>query len=336
MILDDKLKNKEIIVLDGGVGTEIARFGGAMHDAAWCAVATKTQPEIVRQVHEAYIHAGADVITTNTFATCRHVLEAANLADETVSIITRSVELAREAITNVAPSRPIAIAGSMANTIAYIPGTYKPDPEYAPTAEEEESDYREMAQTLAKAGVDFILMEMMTDIERASRATKAALNTGLPVWVGISCSLSDDGAVVARNVQADDPSGQVDKSLLRKPMPLEPIIDAMIALNPQVVGIMHSSIEATQAGLDILLKRWNGPVMIYPETGPPHFSGPDVFAAQCRRWVEEGVQIIGGCCDTTVEHIRTMVNDLPDAVGERSTSPQETAPRPAIPEPIGL
>jgi len=103
MILDNKLGKGEVIVLDGAIGSEIARLGGVMDAAAWCGVANKTHPEVVRRVHEEYIRAGADVVTANTFATCRHVLAGAGLADETVSITARAVELAREAVNEVAP-----------------------------------------------------------------------------------------------------------------------------------------------------------------------------------------------------------------------------------------
>ena len=74
MILDNKLRNKEIIVLDGASGREIARLGAEMNSSAWCGVANKTHPDIVCQVHEEYILAGADVVTANTFSTSRHVL----------------------------------------------------------------------------------------------------------------------------------------------------------------------------------------------------------------------------------------------------------------------
>ncbi len=77
MVLDDMLRKQEILVLDGAVGGEIARLGGVMDGAAWCAVANKTHPETVRLVHEAYVRAGSNVVTANTFATCRHVLEGA-------------------------------------------------------------------------------------------------------------------------------------------------------------------------------------------------------------------------------------------------------------------
>ena len=111
MVLDDKLAAGDAIVLDGATGTEIARLGGEMNPAAWCAVANRDHPDTVRRVHESYLEAGADVVTTNTFATCRHVLEGAGLGDETEAINRRAVELAREARDRVAPDRPVAIGG---------------------------------------------------------------------------------------------------------------------------------------------------------------------------------------------------------------------------------
>lgn len=115
MILDDKLAAGDVIVLDGAIGSEIDRIGGKMDEAAWCGLANLTDPDTVRRVHESYLEAGADVITANTFASCRHVLEAVGYGDQTVSNIRRAVELAREALDRVAPDRPVAVAGSMSN-----------------------------------------------------------------------------------------------------------------------------------------------------------------------------------------------------------------------------
>ena len=323
MILDDKLSKKEIIVLDGAIGSEIARLGGVMDSAAWCAVANKTHPEVVRRVHEEYIRAGADVVTTNTFTTNRHVLAGAGLADETVSITTRAVELAREAIHNVAPDRPIAVAGSMSNMRAWIPGTVSPDPRFVPTPAEEFDNYREIAQTLAAAGVDLILMEMMRDIDRASRAVTAAVETGLPVWIGTSCSLLADGNVSAWNQQMEEPARLSPDHIESKNKSYASLVEAMMSFNPQVMGVMHSTIDATDPGITALFEQWNGPVMVYPETSSQVRRGvsspiePAAFAANCHDWVERGIQIIGGCCGTTIEHIRAMVNELPDAMGDR-------------------
>ena len=324
MILDNKLSKQEIIILDGAIGSEIARLGGTMDSAAWCGVANKTHPEVVRRIHEEYIRAGADVVTANTFATNRHVLAGAGLADEAVSITTRAVKLAREAVDKLALHRPIAVAGSMSNTVAWIPGTVSPDPRFFPTPAEEIENYREMAETLATAGVDLIVMEMMFDIDRASRAVAAAVETGLPVWIGTSCSLLADGSVGAWNKHMEEPADRFAPSdVEQESKSFAPVIEAMMSFEPQVMGIMHSTIETMGPGLKALFDRWHGPVMAYPETssqirrGVGHSVEPAVFAGHCRDLVQGGVQIIGGCCGTTIEHIRAMVNELPNAIGAR-------------------
>lgn len=318
MILDDQLSNREIIVLDGAIGSEIGRLGGKMDSAAWCAVANKTNPEVVRRVHEEYIRAGSDVVTANTFASCRHVLAGAGLADESPAITTKAVELAREAVNEVAPDRPVAVAGSMSNNCAWIPGTFSPDPRFLPTPAEEAANYREMAETLATAGVDLILLEMMSDVDHASRLAAAAVGTGLPVWIGASCSMLDDGSAVAWDQHTEEPADRLSPEHARPEIkPLAPVIDALMSFEPQVMGIMHSNVDAMGAGLEVLFERWPGPVMAYPEAADTHAVEPADFAAHCRDWVDTGVQIIGGCCGTTIEHIRAMVEALPDAVGPR-------------------
>ena len=333
MILDRKLAAGDIIVLDGATGTEVARLGGEMNAAAWCAVANLTHPDTVRSVHESYLEAGADVIITNTFATCRHVLEGAGLGDETVAINRRAVELAREARDRVAPGRPVAVAGSMSNTVAWLPGTVAPDPVYLPSPEQEVANYREMAETLAEAGCDLLVMEMMLDVERATRATAAALATGLPVWVGISTSRGPGGRMVGWDTAREE-EGRLPEGY-RPPAreSLETIVDALTSLGPQVTGIMHSSVESTTPGLEVLFARWSGPVMAYPEATHPDSVSPlaripvepEEFASHCRAWVESGVQIIGGCCGTTIRHIRAMVDRLPDRPGLRPRAREDAA-----------
>ena len=334
MILDEKIAHGGIIVLDGATGTEIERLGGKMDSAAWCAVANMSYPEKVQQVHEAYMRTGVDVITTNTFATCRHVLAGAGLDNDTVAINQQAVALARKARDAVAPSRPVAIAGSMSNTVAWQPGFISPDPRFIPTERQEIANYREMANTLADSGVDFLILEMMLDIEHASRALEAAVGTGLPVWVGISCSLENDGAVVGWDLATQ---GRITADHVPPlPLPLDEIVDALQKIGGDVFGIMHSTVGATTPGLQVLCERWPGPVMAYPETiqstqlpadqtdrllAPSFLDvgnvSPDIFAEACRGWVNQGVQIIGGCCGATIEHMQAMIARLPAQVGNR-------------------
>ena len=324
MILDEKLAVGDVIVLDGAIGSEIGRLGGKMHPVAWCGVANVTDPDIVRQVHEAYLAAGADVITANTFSNCRHVLAAAGYGDQAVAVTRRAVELAREARDRVAPNREVAIAGSLSNHVAWIPGTVATD---LPTPEEEAANYREIADTLAEAGCDLLLMEMMLETEHSVRLMEAAVATGLPVWTGMSTSRGRDGKMVGWHQGEEDPHLLPDDYEQGPTQPLETIIDTLAAYDPQVLGIMHSSVKSMAPGLDVLFERWRGPVMAYPEangydavTRSPLPVGPDDFAAYCRGWVESGVQIIGGCCGTTIHHIRAMVDALPERPGARPSA----------------
>ncbi|MBS96121.1 MAG: homocysteine S-methyltransferase family protein [SAR202 cluster bacterium] len=325
MILEKKLNNKDIIILDGATGSEIARLGGVMNSSAWCGVANKTHPKIVRQVHEEYIRAGADIITANTFSTSRHCLAGADLAEESVAITTKAVELAKEAVENVGANRPIAIAGSMSNMVAWIPGTVSPDLRYLPTPEQELDNYRELAQTLANSGVDIILMEMMRDIDRSTRALTAAVETGLPVWIGTSCTLLPNGNVSAWDSLMEEPENRLSRNHVSsvENISYNNLIEAMLLFEPQVMGLMHSTVETTNAGLNTLFDYWQGPVMAYPETSSQVRKGvsqeiePSVFARHCHDWVNKGVQIIGGCCGTTIEHIRALVYELGDVISDR-------------------
>ncbi len=82
--LQDRLEAGDVLILDGAIGTELQRRGAAMDGMSWCAVATKTSPDLLCGLHEDYIRAGADVITTNSFSSARHVLEPAGLGDEVI------------------------------------------------------------------------------------------------------------------------------------------------------------------------------------------------------------------------------------------------------------
>ena len=326
MILDEKLDNGDLIILDGAIGSEIERLGGKMDLSAWCGTANVTDPDKVRAVHESYLRAGADVITTNTFATSRHMLEAAGLGDDTVAINRKAVELAKEAIDIVEPDRSVAIAGSMSNTLPWLPGTVGTDASRIPSGDQQAANYREMAEALAEAGCDLLIMEMLLETTSGRRIMEAALSTGLPVWTGISATRAPNGQMVGWRISEEEPDGRLSDDFEQEQTePLETIIDELCSLNPQAVGIMHSALPSTTQALDVLFQRWDGPVMAYPEAHgfdsetratPVHVS-PEKFASHCREWVENGVQIIGGCCGTTIYHIQAMVEQLPNRPGPR-------------------
>jgi len=273
---------------------------------AWCAVATKTSPELLRGLHEDYICAGADVITTNSFSSARHVLEPAGLGDEVIAINNQAVALAREA-RDAAAERPVWIAGS----ISCFNGGL--DQSKIPTPEAAKANYREQADCLADAGVDLLLMEMMMDVEHACYALEAAVATGLPVWVGFSCRLADDGeTVLMYSKSAADTR-------------FDHVLSKVMAVGGSAAGVMHSTIADTGPALDVLMENWSGPAMAYPESGEKFtmpiwnfgdVASPDDFAATMAAWVEKGVQIIGGCCGLGPDHIRTIKDRMPENINK--------------------
>ena len=96
-VWQEKLDAGEIVILDGAIGSELEKRGVVMDDDAWCGRAMLSDPDVVRTLHDDYIAAGADVITTNTFGTNRFALEPAGLNDRFDEINQLAVDLARQA-----------------------------------------------------------------------------------------------------------------------------------------------------------------------------------------------------------------------------------------------
>ena len=293
----DRLDEGEILILDGAIGTELQRRGAPMDSVAWCAVATASHPELLRQIHLDYIEAGADIITTNTFSTARHVLGAAGLGGETERINQDAVRLARQAVEQ--SGRDVLIAGSMSSTRPLD------EPASRPIGDQVAASYEEQASTLRDEGVDVILAEMMIDIPNASLVLEAAGKTGLPVLVGWSASPGGDGrAVPYRSVRQAEPPRYSFSELMA----------LGTSLGGEVAGIMHSHVDVTGPALGVLAEHWDGPLMAYAETGwfePPNWvfaetTSPADYAELARKWADLGVTLIGGCCGTTPEHISTL------------------------------
>ena len=155
--IERELAEGTVIVLDGGTGTELERRGATMHPGAWCAMATLTDPDTLRGVHEDYIRAGSRIITANTFSTGRSMLDPAGLGDRFTELNRRAVEIALEARDRLGANETVAVAGSFSHQSPVQAGTDRRDPGQIPPADVVEANCREMATTLAELGVDLIL-----------------------------------------------------------------------------------------------------------------------------------------------------------------------------------
>ena len=203
MLFKEKLKSNSKIFLDGGNGSEIAKLGGEM-SPAFSALASITSPEIVIKVHEKFIDAGCDLITANTFSSTRHNLESINRGAEVKEFIIQSLKLSRQAIKNKGKESKIGIAGSLSNFFSLKENEFVPNPKYIPSFKQEEQNYKEAAKIMKEEGVDILILEMLLDIDHSKILLNAALETDLPVWVGLSCCISKfDNSVIGRNFSAE-------------------------------------------------------------------------------------------------------------------------------------
>lgn len=295
-----KLAGGEVVILDGGTGTEIQRRGVAMDDEVWCATANLTAGDTVRAVHADYVRAGAEVITANTYASSPLSFASLGREAEIEHIDRTAVRLAREAVGEAASS-PIAVAGSCSVMPPVTRGGDRvPDRHWKP--ERIRPLYQRKVDALADAGCDLIIMEMMRDLDVSLWATEAAVATGLPVWVGIAVERDEAGKIA---------------SFANHRWTLPDLTRGLMDTGAHAALVMHNEISTTDESLELIQSAWSGPVGAYPEAG--HFEmptwvfkdiAPGEFTEAAIRWRVAGAAILGGCCGITPEHIEALAKTL--------------------------
>lgn len=291
----EKLRARQTVILDGAIGTEILR-----RNVTWADHQLASRPEFVRGIHEDYIRAGADVISTNSFQLCRRALfnhfrdeahrrhiGARDLDDRADRLLAASVRLAIEARTRVAASRPVAVAAA----VTTLEWCFRPD--LAPSAEEARREYREIFQVVADAGADLVLLETVNSISEARVALEVAKSLGLPCWVSFVCDergLLFTGEQLAQAVESLEPLG-VDAVLLNCAPP-DDITAGMKAL------ALHARVPT---GAYAHIGRFDPPEWIFTDEYPPA-----KYRDAAAQWKHLGAQIVGGCCGTTPDHITAL------------------------------
>lgn len=301
--LKQRLSNGEVIILDGGIGTELTGRGVAMDREAWAGTAVLEHEDELRAMHADYVRAGADVITANTYQTSHQSLIAAGRGDMVVEINRRSAHVACQVRDNA--DRPVLVAAAL------FPGyrsanrdTLLPDP--APDTATVRAWLSEQTSVIAEAGVDLFALEMVPSAYWGRLALEAVAQTGLPVWIGVSHTPP----------RADRPRPGVG-DLLAELLPDTAQADVM------AITVMHTQIEDVDAALDEIAEHWDGALGVYPHHGRwcperdvPEFVPTPIdaatFTAACEDWVRRGVQIVGGCCGITPAHVRDLKDRLPD------------------------
>jgi len=328
--------HSRVLVMDGAMGTMIqslglseAEFHGDRYAGHGCSLdgandlLALTQPEALRGIHRAYLEAGADIIETNTFNAQRISLADYQLEGEAFEINRASAALAREVADEVAEAsgRPRWVAGSIGptnRTASLSPDVN--DPGFrAITFDELALAYREQAEGLLAGGVDLLLVETVFDTLNA-KACLWGLNgllaeKGLQTPVLVSGTITDQSGrtltgqtveafynSVRHGVAAAFPGGKPPWRVLGDSSTGLFGVGLNCALGP----------EQLRPHLHELAKLADCWVTIHPNAGLPNEMGgydetPAAMASALGDWARDGlVNIVGGCCGTTPDHIRAF------------------------------
>lgn len=285
------------MILDGGMGQElVARAGKAT--SLWSVQALLDAPEVVRQVHDEYFAAGADIATTNSYSVLPDRLEPHGMLD-------RLEELARLACQLASDAREAHGSGMVAGGLGPQGFSYQPDK--APPAEQAAEAYAKLAQIHAQY-VDVHLLETMSSVDQARGGLMGAGVTGKPVWVALS-------------VRDDDGTRLRSGELLSDVMPL------LEEFNPAAVFINCSKPEAVDTAVPILAKSgrvvgayangFTGIAADFNKVGATvdmlsarRDLGPNAYADFADGWAANGATIIGGCCEVGPAHIAELSRRL--------------------------
>ena len=296
-LIKQRLENNDIIILDGAIGAELEKKGAKMHKDLWCGTCSVESPDLVKKVHEEYILAGADIITTNTYATTPIAMKQYGFDDQINEFNKKSVQLAKEAIKN--SSKDIAIAGSV-STFGSL---------YKYGLEAMKPGFKEQLNILSNEGVDLIILEAMSSqADIVETIVECSSQSKLPVWLSISCVIDDNTnkVMLGYNDTVDTDTNVYED--------FETSMDNFSKIHQGPILIAHSDIEVTGQAIKIAKKKSNGVLGAYPNRGhyeKPHWKfvdniTPSEYLEKAKSWVGNGTQIIGGCCGVGVEEIKAI------------------------------
>ena len=296
-LIKQKLENNDIIILDGAIGAELEKKGAKMHKDLWCGTCSVESPDLVKKVHEEYILAGADIITTNTYATTPIAMKQYGFDNQISEFNKKSVQLAKEAVKNT--NKDVAIAGSV-STFGSL---------YKYGLEAMKPGFKEQLNILSNEGVDLIILEAMSSqADIVETIVECSSQTKLPVWLSISCVIDDNtNKVMLGFSDTFDTDTNVYEDF-------QTSMDNFSKIHQGPILIAHSDIEVTGQAIKIAKKKFNGVLGAYPNRGhyeKPHWKfvdniTPSEYLEKTKSWVEDGAQIVGGCCGVGVEEIKAI------------------------------
>ncbi len=300
-----ELIKSRVLVIDGAMGTQIQSMD--IPESAWegkegCnELLNDTAPDIVRKIHERYALAGADLIKTNTFGSMNWVLDEYGIADRAYELSKKGCELVKSVCEQFKSThKPRFCLGSIG------PGTKLPSLKHI-GYDEMYAGYLEMANGMIDGGVDIFLLETCQDplqIKAALHAcTDAAKQKGVEIPVMVSVTIELSGTMLIGT----------DAGTIATIMESFDILS--LGFN------CGTGPEQIEKHLKTLSKVWHKPISIHANAGLPqnrgghtfYPMGPEEFGNLQKGFVKyDGVSFLGGCCGTTPQHIKALVDAVKD------------------------
>ena len=296
--------DKRPVVCDGAMGTMLYAKGIPLSHC-YDELNTAT-PQLVKEVHVAYVKAGAEVIETNTFGANKFRLQKFGMGDKVREFNLAGARLARE----------------VAGDDLYVAGAVGPlgvrlEPLGLTSREEARGVFREQIAALVEGGVDLIIVETMMDLNEARQALLAAREVGqFPVI--IQMTVQDDGIT---------PTGTLPEDFAR----------ALDEWGADLIGVNCSVgpaavLETLERIAAVTEKRLSA----QPNAGMPrtvegrnlYLCSPDYMASYARRFIQAGARLVGGCCGTTPEHIKAIKSAVRSLSPQRARASVEVVARP--------
>ncbi len=292
------------ILLDGGMSRELTRLGAPLRQPEWSALALLETPEIVERAHRAFVEAGAEVITTNSFALVPFHIGEARFRESGAALARLSGELARRAA-DTASGRPVRVAGCLPPPFgAYDPAGFETGRAQAILSV--------LVEALAPS-VDLWLGETLSLIAEAEAVAETVRAAPRPLWIAFSL---DDGEAALAAPEARLRSGETIEQAAD--WALSASVEALL-FNCSRPEVMERAVRQAVAAFEAAGRRL--PIGVYanafvPKRTPGRANAgldplreeltPERYAAYARQWHAGGASILGGCCGIGSAHIAEL------------------------------
>ncbi len=284
-----------VTLLDGGTGRELKRIGAPFRQPEWSALALIEAPEFISRVHQSYVDAGADVITTNTYAVVPFHIGEQSFAARGAELAVLAGSLAR-AVADAAP-RPVAVAGSLPP----VCGSYRPDLVDIGRA-------RPILAVLLAALAPFVdhwQAETLSSLGEAELVGELTAPTGKPLWLSFTLDDTHPDAVARLR------SGE---SVTDAALQAHKLGAAAILFNCSQPEVMADAVRAARAACELAIGVYANAFPPQPEEAEANAVLLDIradldpagYAAFAQSWRDAGATIIGGCCGIGPEHIAAL------------------------------